>query len=108
MAPETKDTAEVKMLKHGHTVVGTTAVQLTTLDFPFVKGILVRAPGANDPVPNTAPIWVGSSAVTADSNVGTGGVPLAPGESIVLPIDDPTVAWVVSTAATQDVSWLGV
>jgi len=108
MAPETKDTIEVKMLKHGHAVVGATAAKLTLLDFPCMKGVLLRAPGADDPVPNTAPIWIGSSAVTADSDPGTGGIPILPGESFSLPIDNPTDAWVVSTAADQDLAWLGV
>lgn len=108
MPPESKDTVEVKMLNHGHKVVGATAVKLTDLAFFCMKGVVIRAPGTDDPVPNTAVIWVGSAAVTADSDPGTGGMPIAPGESIVLPIDDPTTAWVVSTAANQDVAWLGV
>ena len=105
---DVRDTVETKELKWGHTVVGASAVQLTALEFTFTKGLLIRAPGSDDPVANTAPIWVGGKGVTANSNVATGGVPLAPGESINLPVNDPTLVYVVSTAGAQDVSWMGV
>jgi hypothetical protein len=88
------ETTDTKELKWGHTVVGTTAVKLTALEFKFEKGLLLRAPGSSD--------------VTADSNAGTGGMPLAPGESINLPVDDPTEVYVISDAASQDIAWMGV
>jgi hypothetical protein len=105
---DTRDTVETKELKWGHKVVGASAVQLTALEFKFTKGLLIRAPGTGDTTPNTNPIWIGGKGVTANSNVGTGGVPLLPGESINLPVDDPTEVYVISDAATQDVAWMGV
>jgi len=108
MPSVSKDTVAGKGLRHGHVVAGTTIGKLSAYSFECDKGILLRAPGADDPVPNTAPVWVGGSAVTADADVGTGGLPILPGESVVLPIDDPNDVWVISTAATQDIAWLGV
>ncbi|MHA2086364.1 MAG: hypothetical protein ACXABD_21680 [Candidatus Thorarchaeota archaeon] len=102
------ETTDTKELKWGHTVVGTTAVKLTALEFKFEKGLLLRAPGSSDPTPNANFIWIGGAGVTADSNAGTGGMPLAPGESINLPVDDPTEVYVISDAASQDIAWMGV
>jgi hypothetical protein len=90
----------------GHTTVGATAVRLTALAFPLERGIHLRAPGAADPTPNAKPVWIGNNpGVTADS-AATGGYPLAPGDSVFLLISDPTLLYVISTAAGQDVAWL--
>ena len=105
---EVRETVNTKELKWGHKVVGATAVQLTALEFEFTKGLLLRAPGSDDPTPNTNFIWVGGAGVTADSNVGTGGMPIAPGESINLPVNDPTDVYVISDAASQEIAWMGV
>lgn len=105
---EVRDISCASELKHGHVVVGITPVPLTTLSFRLDRGLLVRAPGASDPVPNTAVVWVGRAAVAADSSVGRGGMPLAPGEALTLPVDDPSKVYVVSTAANQDLAWMGV
>jgi hypothetical protein len=104
----TRETINTKELKWGHKVVGATAVKLTELEFVFSKGLLLRAPGTDDATPNTNFIWVGGAGVTANSNVGTGGMPLAPGDSINLPLDDPTEVYVISDAAAQEIAWMGV
>jgi hypothetical protein len=96
----------VHVVQHGHTVVGTTAAKLTQLNFSLEKGVLIRAPGGDDPNPNTDPVWIGGASVTADAGV-TGGVPLVPGASVFIPVDDPSVLWVISTASSQDVAWIG-
>jgi hypothetical protein len=105
---ETKETSPSGDLRHGHIVVGTEAVALTNLDFKFVRGILLRTPGASDLVPNTDVVYVGRRAVTADSNEGTGGMPLPPGSVIELPLEDPTQIYVVSGSEGQDLAWMGV
>jgi hypothetical protein len=104
---EIKETSPTNEMHHGHKAVGATAVKLTPLEFTFNRGIRIRAPGANDPVANTLAVWVGDSGVTADSVEGSGGYPLAPGESVLLQVDDPTKIYVISTAGGQDVSWVG-
>ncbi len=104
---EIRETLNTDELNHGHTVVGATAVQLTTQDNKLLKGLLIRAPGSDDPTPNTNFIWIGLASVTANSNVGTGGMPLSPGESLVLPVDDPSKVFVISDTASQEVAWMG-
>jgi hypothetical protein len=98
----------VQDLYHGHKVAGATAVQLCPLSFPLLKGVLLRTPGARDPVPNTHCVWVGPINVTADSDTDTGGMPLPPGESMFFPVDSLMKLWLVSTAEGQDVSWMAM
>lgn len=98
----------VQEIYHGHKEVGTTRARLSEFNFPMLKGVLLRAPGGDDPVSNTNPIWVGGSAVTANSDPATGGVPLVPGATIFIPIDSPNRLWVISTASSQDIAWMGV
>ena len=93
-------------LIHGHTTVGTSIVQLTTINDSVFKGVLLRCPGSSDPVPNGSPIWVGNIFVTADSTADSGGLPIAPGEALFIPIDDPSNLYVRSTAAGQDIAWM--
>lgn len=103
-----KETSPNGDLQHGHTVVGPTAVPLTTAPAKFTRGIIVRAPGAGDLVPNTDIVFIGRSAVTADSAEGTGGMPLLPGASMELPLEDPSQVYVISLSPAQDVAWMGV
>ena len=105
---DTRETVDPKGLRWGHKVVGATAVKLTTKEYGFFKGLLLRTPGSDDGTPNTNFIWVGGSGVTADSNAETGGMPLAPGDSINLPVNDPTEIYVISDAASQEIAWMGV
>ena len=94
-------------LMHGHQTAGTTRRQLVEGKYEVLKGVLMRAPGSGDPTPNTAPIWVGGKSVTADSSA-TGGMPLPPGESMFLPVDDPTQLWLIPTDDNQDIAWITV
>lgn len=97
----------VERFGHGHTIVGATPVQLTTLGLAAYKGILLRCPGEADPTGNTDPVWVGNSpTVTADSTPATGGMPILPGSAMFIPIDSPTRLWVVSSASDQDIAWM--
>lgn len=92
----------------GHTPAGTVAVQLTVLDHKLLRGILLRCAGPGDAVANTVPVWVGKENVTADSDSGTGGMPIIPGESMFLPIEKATLLWIVSIDENQDVAWLAI
>jgi hypothetical protein len=38
----------------------------------------------------------------------TGGMPVVPGSSLFIPIDDPSELYIISTLADQDYAWLGV
>lgn len=89
---------------HGHTVVGTSAVQLVPQKFSETfKGVLVVADASNSAV-----VYIGRKGVTADNDVDTGGIPLPAGTAIFLPIEDPTLLFVISTSDTQDVAWMSI
>ena len=112
MSQIVKETVDV--FKHGHTPVGTSAVQLTlgagkNLSSPqgMYKGVKIKCPGSTDTIPNTVSVYVGNSGgVTADHVVASGGFPLAPGESITIPIADATKVWFISSAVSQNVAWI--
>jgi hypothetical protein len=75
----------------------------------MVKGVLLRTPGDADPTPNVAPVWVGNNeSVTADSDTETGGMPLVPGAALEIPAQNAEDIWLISTAADQDIAWIGV
>lgn len=89
---------------HGHVVVGTTAAPLATESVTDVKkGVLIVA----DPN-NATTVYLGRKAVTADNNVDTGGIPLPPGASLFVPIEDLTALYVISGSAAQDVAWMAL
>lgn len=98
----------VREFVHGHQTAGTTRTRLTDLGFTVNKGVLLRCPGTNDPVPNDDPVWVGGAGVTADSTQGTGGVPIMPGDAMFIPVEQPMLLWVVTNNSDQDIAWLGV
>lgn len=111
MAGDTIVKESIGVLKHGHAVAGTTRVQLAVekLSIPASKGVLVRCPGSNDPGgSNTKEVWLGGPNVTADENLTTGGMPVAPGEALFLPLEDPSLLFVVSTADDQDIAWMSL
>jgi hypothetical protein len=93
------------MITHGHTVVGTGAVQIATTSPPKVldKGVILRAPAAN-----TVDVYIGVATLTADTAAATGGFPLAPGDALFVPIDDHTKIWARASAASQDLAWLTI
>jgi hypothetical protein len=86
--------------------VGTAEVQLypNSAALADVKqGVLIKAPGPTDDTPNTASVFIGYTGVTADW-ASTGGFPLAPGESISLPVANVSLWYVISSAASQNVN----
>jgi hypothetical protein len=97
-----------QLLQYGHTVVGTTAVRLCH-SFKAYSGVLVRCPlvAEYEGVQNTVAVFIGGPAVTADTS-STGGMPILPGSSVVIPIADPSELWVIASAPAQDVAWMGV
>lgn len=97
----------VRELHHGHVMAGVTRAKLTELGFTGYKGVLIRCPGVSDPGEgNDATVWVGGPGVTANSDTGTGGMPVNPGASLFVPLDQPNLIWVISTQASQDVAWM--
>ena len=68
--------------------IGTSAVQLTTSTH-VSRGIQVIADSTNSVI-----VYVGLSTVTANAADATDGFPLAAGESIVIPVIDPSLVYV--------------
>ena len=107
---EVKETSPSGDLKYGHALVGPTAVKVTPNSVNLVRGLLLRAPGPNDLVPNVDVIYVGLKQVTCTGVPGsaTDGIPVIPGGSIELPVEDPSMVYAVSQTAGQDLCWMGI
>lgn len=96
-----KDT--VQQFQHGQKLISTSAVRIIDIDSRFVKGILLRSAGDNDPTPNVDTIWIGRSNVTAND-----GMPISPGETMTVPLESGANLYAISTSANQSIAWLGV
>ncbi|TXH41137.1 MAG: hypothetical protein E6Q97_38250 [Desulfurellales bacterium] len=92
--------------RHGHTTVNTVRSLAVGTELPDgnYSGVLIKAPGPTDDTPNSVPIYLGHDNVTADYSV-SGGFPLAPGESVTLPLRYVSDLYVVSTANNQSIAW---
>jgi hypothetical protein len=105
-------TTTPKTLYQGVTQVSTSAIPVAP-QVETNQGIILRAPGTVDvdsvgaPLGNTGLVYVGDARVTADHST-TGGFPLCPGMSIVLPIKDPSLVYVIATKPGQVVQWIGL
>ena len=88
--------------RHGQTTIGVNAVQIANYPVMLVRGVLLRAPGVNDTTPNTDEIWVGKVGVTASN-----GMAIAPGESMIVPVEDMSQLYAISTAGGQILAWWG-
>ncbi len=88
---------------HGHASVGVAAAVVSSRSLKFKYGVLLYA-DAN----NTANIWIGRTGVTADANANTGGYPITPGASVILPFEELENLYAISTIAAQDLAWLGI
>ena len=96
----------VPEFSHGNADVGTSEVVLiANAPAETHKGVMVRAPGVNDDTPNTAVVYVGRSGLTADSDNGTGGWPIPPGETVTIPVTDPETLFTISGTASQKLSY---
>jgi hypothetical protein len=93
---------------NGHLAVGTTRVQISEIAQPLMTGLLLRMPGNEDVVPNTATVWIGGSNVTANNHATTGGFPMPPGSSLEVSVEDFDDLYFISTANDQDVAWIGI
>jgi hypothetical protein len=90
--------------RHGRkSAVGTTAVQLTTAAAHQSKGVQLKADAAN-----SGTVYVGNSNVTAGTTDATDGFPLAGGEGLFVPVDDPSKVYVIGSAAGQNVFWFAL
>lgn len=112
----TSETTAANDFRNGVTIVGLTAVRLIGLDingqpmvFKLHRGILVRCPGSTSESDagksvNTAPVWIGGQETVTPDN----GLALIPGGSIVIPIDEPSRLWIISSTINQRVAWMSL
>ena len=86
-------------VSHGaKTGINATAQQLTPTPAPLVSGLYLQALATN-----TATVYVGISGVTVAN-----GYPLAPGvASLLIPVQDASSLFVISTGGSQEVRWIG-
>jgi hypothetical protein len=110
----THETTAAHNFRIGVTVVGVEQKPLIgdldgqALTLKFHRGILLRCPGSSSEVlgnaaVNTHSIWVGIKGVTKDT-----GMAIPPGASLTIPIDDPSVLWIISTTSAQRVVWMSL
>lgn len=98
-----REVSDTRGMVYGRTTVGLVPVPLTgrrTLDNTnkLFRGVdIVANPN------NTTNVYVGLSTVSISD-----GMPLRPGFSISLPIDDPSFVWVAAEDDGQQVAWIGV
>lgn len=88
---------------HGHLVIGV-AESVIGVDIINLRyGIILLAD-----VENAANIWIGRTGVTANKNATTGGFPIVPGGSIMLPFSDLQKIYGISTDVAQNLAWIGM
>lgn len=81
----------------GHGTVGTSAAQLSTIQFPVLKNVVVRAAAGNS----------GTISVNSASATATNGFVLAAGEQTpLIYVDDVSKIWLIGSGSGQDYSWI--
>jgi hypothetical protein len=95
-----KDTVQEYLT--GQEPVGMTASKIPTVRLAKgnKKGILIKAYGAGDVSENTVPVFIGNAQVTV-----TSGFPIAPGESISIPIEGAEI-YAIASAGSQKIAWI--
>jgi hypothetical protein len=100
-----KEVGATEDMRYGKcTITVNTATQVNASVTGLNHGVVLRVPGASDPVPNTGIVWVGDENIVA----GSVGFPMAPGSSLTLGVDDLDELYVTSNVASQVVYWIGV
>jgi len=89
---------------HGSNLdIDASAEQITSTSFTAKRGVVLRAPSAN-----TGIIYVGNSDVTAGTTAATDGIPLEPGESLFIEIDNPNKLYGIADVANQKIFWSAI
>tara|TARA_B100000519_G_C14079056_1_gene360585 strand:+ start:349 stop:645 length:297 start_codon:yes stop_codon:yes gene_type:complete len=84
------------------TSISTTAVKITSTSSYAKRGVQIVATLAN-----TVPVYIGPEGVTAGTSAATtDGYPLQAGESIVIPVIDPTKIYAITASSTASISFL--
>lgn len=78
--------------------VGTTATSLAMGGFKCKRGIRIKAK-----IDNAVLVYIGPADLTAGTAVATDGYPLAAGEELALPVEDPALVFARLPSGTGDV-----
>ena len=81
--------------------IGTSAVQISSTSVVASSGVTLRSALAN-----SATIYIGPSTVTANTAAATNGIPLNPGESINMPLNNLNLLYAIATATGQEIFWM--
>ena len=76
--------------------VGTTAAAIAASFYPCKRGVGLKAAAGN-----AGTIYIGPSDVTAGATAATDGWPLAAGDELFLPLDDPRAVYAIASVANQ-------
>jgi len=91
-------------LDHGSNLdIDTVAEQITANAFPAKHGVCFKADKDN-----TGVLYLGNSDVTSGVAAATDGIPLEAGESITLPIDNPSLVYAIASENNQKIFWIAV
>lgn len=89
---------------HGRkSAIGTSAVQLMATSTHAPRGVQIKAA-----LTNSGTLYVGNSDVTAGAADATDGFPLAPGDALFIPVDDPSKVYLIGSAIGQVAHFLVV
>ena len=91
-----------EFLTGSKTGIGTSAVSITSIQTNAKRGVQIVANSAN-----TVSVYIGPSTVTAGTSAATtDGYPLAAGESIVVPVIEPSKIYGVTASSTAIISFM--
>jgi|TARA_Y100001938_G_C8059752_1_gene416498 hypothetical protein len=91
-----------EFLTGSKTGIGTSAVSITTNETNARRGVQIVADSSN-----TVTVYIGPATVTAGtSSASTDGYPLAAGESIVVPVIEPSKIYAVTASSTAIISFM--
>ena len=89
---------------HGSQAVGVTRTALTAVPNLCQRGVTIKADAGN----GSAFVYVGKSTVTAGiAAAATDGFKLAAGQEVFIECSDPTSIYVIGSAGSLAVSWIG-
>jgi hypothetical protein len=97
----TKDSIFGALTTGSKSSIGTSAVQISTTSVVASSGVTLRSS-----LSNNATIYIGPSTVTAGTAAATDGIPLNPGESITMPLNNLNLLYAIATATGQEIFWM--
>lgn len=89
---------------HGSNLdIDASAEQITSTSFSAKRGVTLRAPSTN-----TGILYIGNSDVTAGTTAATDGIPLEPGDSLFVEIDNPNKLYAIADTVNQKIFWSAI